>query len=675
VADPAKSTTLSDESILRQLHADYTLVQTVEGDLRARMLADWKFVDEDGGQWTTTAKQDRVGRPTLQIDRTTGPIRQVLNQIREARPAILVHPVDNGADPEKAEVRQGVIRRIETDSFADVAYLTAAEHQLKMGRGFWHLRTEWDEDQPYQHICIEPIDNPLSVGYDPRCRLPDGSDARFAMLREEMEREDYTARFGAEPPSSSEIVALGGSLDWGGRAKIALAEYYRVTLTYETIEQPDGTTSTRPKRTVTWYLTNGATILERRTIVGPYIPVIPVLGERSLIDGTLDLKGMVRRARDPQRMINHLSSSAVELMALGSKQAQVVDPRAIAAYKKFWDTRNTQNWAYLPMDSYDEQGRPYPRPQGLAADMGALQAYVMLSQQFENHHRATTGFFDVQGQELKPEQSGKAMAFRANQAAQGNSHFLDNLSRGVRLSALVLNRWIPVYFDTPRQLEIVGKTNQPRSVLVHAGNGALPPTAAQMAPEDVVDLRIGRYDITVSMGPSLQSNRQEMQERMGQLFTAAPQLLPIIGDLYFDALDWPDAHAIAQRLKKMLPPPLQDQPEGQAPIPPQVQQQMQQMGQHLADLTQKLQAAEQALQADQAKQQAQITIKQAELAQARELAQQDARIELEKAQIAADTRLAVAQLEAQTKRDLAALEATVDLQRAEQVRQTEPVEA
>src|SRR3990167_2046163 len=369
--------------------------------------------------------------------------------------------------------------------------------------------------------------------------------------------------------------------------------------------------------------------------------------------------------------------SAGAQAALGRRQRPARVTRHSAGHKKSSDTRNTQNWAYLPMDSYDEQGRPYPRPQGLAADMGALQAYVMLSQQFENHHRATTGFFDVQGQELKPEQRGKAMALRANQAAQGNSHFLDNLSRGVRLSALVLNRWIPVYFDTPRQLEIVGKTNQPRSVLVHAGNGALPPTAAQMAPEDVVDLRIGRYDITVSMGPSLQNNRQEMQERMGQLFTAAPQLLPIIGDLYFDALDWPDAHAIAQRRKKMLPPPLQDQPEGQAPIPPQVQQEMQQMGQHLADLTQKLQAAGQALQADQAKQQAQVTIKQAELAQARELAQQDARIELEKARIAAQTRLAVAQIEADVKRELAALEVTMELQTRPPVpqNQQEPVDA
>jgi len=67
VADPAPSTTFSDEQILRQLHADYKLVQTVEGELRERMLADWKFVDEDGGQWTTAAKDDRGGRPTLRM--------------------------------------------------------------------------------------------------------------------------------------------------------------------------------------------------------------------------------------------------------------------------------------------------------------------------------------------------------------------------------------------------------------------------------------------------------------------------------------------------------------------------------------------------------------------------------------------------------------------------------
>ena len=657
--DPAAS---SDEAILRQLHADYTLWKTVESDLVERMLSDWKFCDEDGGQWSATARADRGDRPTLQIDRLSGPIRQTLNQIREARPAIQVHPVDNGADPEKAEVRQGVIRRIETDSFADVAYLTGAEHQLKMGRGFWHVRTEWDEEQPYQHIRIEPIDNPLAVAYDPRCRLPDYSDGRFAILPVDLEPEEYRARFG-EPPSSQGLIRdLGGSLDWFPRNKIRIAEYYHVTVTYDAIPRPDGTTTKRPVRHVRWYLVNAEQILERREIVGPYLPVIPVLGERSVIDGRVDLKGIVRRARDPQRMINHHRSGATEILALGSKGAPVVAADAIAAYLKIWDSRNTRNWSYLPWNPYSPTGQAYPPPTMLSNDMAALQGYVLLSQHFENDLRATTGFFDVQGQELRPEQSGKAMAFRAGQAAQGNSHFLDNLGRAIRLTGLLANRWIPTYYDTPRQLQIVGKDNQTRPVMVYAGPGMKPPSSPSgVQPADVVDLQVGRYDITVSMGPSLQTQRQDMQGQMAKVLQAAPQLLGIIGDLYFEAQDWPEARAIAARLKKMLPPPLQEAP-GQMPVPPQVQQQLQMMGQQLTVLTQKLQEATQALATDQAKQQAQVAMKQAELAQAQQLAQQDAQVELEKARIAAETKLAIAQLEAQVKRELAALEATVDLQ-------------
>ena len=457
---------LADEALLAKAHQQFKLVIAAEGELVGRMLEDYRFVDEDWGQWDPTALSDRKndGRPCVQIDRTSGPIRQVLNQIREARPSVDIRPVDDGADVDKAEVRQGVMRRIETDSFADVAYLTAAEHQLKIGRGWWRILTEWDERQPYQHIRIVPIDNPFSVYYDPRCHKPDYSDARFAFLPEDLDPDDFKARFDREDvPGVGDLRQTGDAApDWFPRGQVRIAEWFDVTTTWERIPTPDGTSAyRREKRSVMWYLMTATEILERREIPGPYIPIIPVIGERSVIDGTVDLKGIVRRSKDPQRMVNYHRSAEIELMALGVKNQPVVDPESIAEFKTMWESRNRRNWGYLPQHTYDPRtGKEYRPPYLLQNDVSSLQGYAMIAEQSENDLRATTGFFDVQGQEKGPEKSGVAIRARERQAEMGNSHFLDNLGRAIRLTGLILNAWIPVYYDTPRILRIVGKDNQ-----------------------------------------------------------------------------------------------------------------------------------------------------------------------------------------------------------------------
>ena len=60
-------------------------------------------------------------------------------------------------------------------------------------------------------------------------------------------------------------------------------------------------------------------------------------------------------------------------------------------------------------------------------------------------------------------------------------------------------------------------------------------------------------------------------------------------DLVVGMMDFQIAPELQERLKKMLPPALQDTPQGQQPLPPQVQQQMQQMQQMIQMLTTALQ--------------------------------------------------------------------------------------
>jgi len=83
-------------------------VAEVESVLRQHMLDDFEFL-VPGNQWPEGIKSDRYqdGRPCLEVDRLTQPIKQITNQQRQTRPAIQINPVDSGADPKTADVLQG----------------------------------------------------------------------------------------------------------------------------------------------------------------------------------------------------------------------------------------------------------------------------------------------------------------------------------------------------------------------------------------------------------------------------------------------------------------------------------------------------------------------------------------------------------------------------------------
>jgi len=88
----------------------------------------------------------------------------------------------------------------------------------------------------------------------------------------------------------------------------------------------------------------------------------------------------------------------------------------------------------------------------------------------------------------------------------------------------------------------------------------------------IADPTTGRYDITVSTGPSYQTKRQEAAESMMQFMQAMPETSQVVADLIAKAMDWPGSDEIAKRLKKTLPPGIAEDEDGeqqqqQAPNP------------------------------------------------------------------------------------------------------------
>src|ERR1035437_444941 len=99
----------------------------------------------------------------------------------------------------------------------------------------------------------------------------------------------------------------------------------------------------------------------------------------------------------------------------------------------------------------------------------------------------------------------------------------------------------------------------------------------------VYNLGVGRYDVSISSGPSYNTLRVEAAESMSRAVESNPQLMSVIGDLVFKNMDWPGAQEISERLKLTLPPNIlqAEQAKKQSAIPPEVQAAMMQQQQQI----------------------------------------------------------------------------------------------
>src|ERR1700761_764260 len=89
-----------------------------EGNNRTEAIQALEFLD--GQQWPDDLYNQRKinKRPSLTINMTRTFRMRVVNNMKDQRPRIKVHPVGDGADVDKAEVVGGIIRHIEQRSNA-----------------------------------------------------------------------------------------------------------------------------------------------------------------------------------------------------------------------------------------------------------------------------------------------------------------------------------------------------------------------------------------------------------------------------------------------------------------------------------------------------------------------------------------------------------------------------
>lgn len=597
---------MSDKDTLAEALEHFKLSEEAESENRKAWIDDVRFA-RLGEQWPDGVKRQREidGRPCLTINRMPAMLRQVVNDARQNKPAIKVHPVDSGAKRETAEILNGLIRNIEYTSNADVAYDTALDHAVTGGFGYFRIDVDYACDDEFDlDIKICRIANPLTVYGDENSTAADSSDWNKAFITELYTESEFEKRWkGAEKSNwessyrdlpdgwrDNELVRVA---EWWTREEVpakllklsdGMVLYVNEYMRIKDILDAQGITVVGERDTktnkVTQKIISGAEVLEENEWAGKYIPIVPVYGDEVMVEGKRHWISLTRWAKDPQQMFNYWRTASTELVALAPKAPYLGPKGAFNTDANKWATANNVSYPYIEYD-----GSEMPKRQPFAGPpAGALQEALNASDDM----KSTMGIYDAALGARSNETSGRAILQRQRESDTATFNYIDNLSRAIRHAGRVMVDLIPKVYNAPRIIRVIHEDGSNESVPINQpftpDQAKSPQAQAYEAGKTqetvdgltrIYDVTTGKYDVTCEAGPSFSTKREEAAAQMMELGRMFPPMMQVAGDLLVKNLDWPGADDIADRLKAMLPPQLQ----GQSPQVMQMRQQMQQMDQ------------------------------------------------------------------------------------------------
>lgn len=559
---------------------------------RREALDDLKFAA--GEQWDDRVRQYRESGdrpfplPCLTINTLPQFIGQVVGDRRANQTSIKVLPREDG-DKEVAEVRSELIRSIEHQSKADRVYTQSFEQSVTCGIGNFRVDLDYAYEDAFERdLFIRAIPNPLAVMWDPMAADPTAKDAGWCFVTDRLTQDDYKKRFpDAAEPSMFDISS--GGRDWLENDMVRVAEYWKidertrklalmqdgsvrdVTDEDEALWLPglyrgaDGTDAPRVRDAKCKYakmvLTNGQEELgDPFELKLPRLPIIRVMGHEVWVGDKRVRSGLVRAARDPQRLRNYYRSVVAELLMSAPRANYLAQAAAIKGRTGDWSNTLVYNDGTEKPEAVTGQ------------NLGALSGEAMNCAQ---DMKETTGIYEAGLGQVSNETSGIAIQRRQHEGDIATLGYHDNMNSAMQEAGEVLNALIPVVYDTPRTIRVIGEDDAIRLLRVNDPN-----FQANDLVKENIDLSKGRYDVAISTGPAYMTKRQEAATQLMELARGNPDMMARAGDLVVKALDIPDGDEIAERLRPPGTVDTEDMtPEQQAEQ--QAAQQQQQMVQQM----------------------------------------------------------------------------------------------
>jgi len=541
-----------------------------EREERADCVEDMRFAWVVGNQWSDLEAQARKERPRFEINRVIAPINQIIGEQRQNRISMKVLPAKGLASKAISDIYSGLLKNIENNSrFADVKD-NAFKEMVTCGIGAWSVKVGFEDEGFDQEIKLSTIRSAAtSVYYDTAAVEENKQDAMWFIVTEDMPMSEFDYHYpGAAKSDLSQLDAQSYLAEWQQRDSIRVADYWvREPYTREIAQMSDGriieitddstkvfdelleagieVVNTRKEmsyKVMHYKISAGQVLSGPHEWAGNKIPVVVVFGYNIWTSNQHYYQGMVRRAKDPQRILNYATSQAIETVALTPKDPYWVTPRQIKGHYAQMRNFNVTNAPFLTYNA-DPLAPGAPTRGGAPA---VPEALIMQINQAAGDIEAVTGFYGASlGNDNGTDQSAQAILALQRKGNIGTHELTDNLVKAVQYTAEILIDLIPKVYDGERILDIISDDGQASPVTLNQT------IIDRQSGQEVIlnDLSIGKYSVVAKTGPSFETQRNETLRTLVELAKTNEVFARLSPDLIAKTLDFEGAEKLAERTR------------------------------------------------------------------------------------------------------------------------------
>lgn len=248
-------------------------------------------------------------------------------------------------------------------------------------------------------------------------------------------------------------------------------------------------------------------------------------------------------AKDAQRYINYLGTQSAYVLKVSRYDQWIGSKKNVASQ----DTQ--QKWrdpiAMQGMLTFDES------PSGVVPrriDPPELSQSLLTQYQRSIEDLYTsTGLYPTRLGQQGNEVSGAAIDSRTRQGSYSTYVAFNSINRAIATGGEIVNEMIPHVYDAMRVVALMTPDEGMKNVIINRQTD-------EYGEHIENDIRKGTYQVRLMPGPSYEGQKEEALLSLNAAIQAAPEVFPLIADLYAENLPLANTIELKNRLKTLVPP-------------------------------------------------------------------------------------------------------------------------
>ncbi|MCK5610840.1 hypothetical protein KAR91_53700 [Candidatus Pacearchaeota archaeon] len=513
-------------------------------------------------QWDDTYLQgsDLAYRGEFNILRKA--IRQIITDLNLNPVQVDFDPVD-GTDDSGADLMDGMYRADMRNNASQEAKENASQEAVVGGVGAWELRTEWktnrigDERQVIKRYPLYEANN--CVMWDPNAKLKDKSDSDYVSCLVSYSEDGYNDLYleftGEEPmhgPLSMAEPEKSYVFPWVSEDKRYYVSRFfhreKRKVKYLTFEDAFGARREISEKdladyeddlsergfdyvsereveryVVTRYIVDGYQIIDTAEIPGEHIPVVPQYGERTYVEGQEHYEGIVRLAKDPQRLRNFQLSYLADIVSRSPREKPIFTAEQIQGFEDMYELNGSDNnYPYLKQRLLDTNGEPLP-----GGPVGYIKAPDVPPALMQSIGESRAAVDDVASPGLPQDITDTDLSGKAVQALQKRLDmqsyiYQHNHKHAMRRDGEIYASMARDIFDTEQEVTIVKIDGSKSREMINK------PEMDYDRMERVIknDVTSMIFDVYADIGPAFESVKAQNKEELKELINGLPPGTP-----------------------------------------------------------------------------------------------------------------------------------------------------